>query len=161
MASTLKVWIDSLLAEKICCYSCWGEIWNQQRKPTGLFLTINWIRDNKQGTCMSIVVAIPANRNVIKKILETIFKYKEVKIEIQRMCNVTPIITGETWTISDSLTQYLRNIPGIWNGGIIETSHIGHCTQTAGSVDVKYKIYFSCEIIFRVAQTVNTEQLQH
>jgi len=45
---------------------------------------------------MSIVVAIPANRNVIKKILETIFKYKEVKIEIQRMCNVTPIITGET-----------------------------------------------------------------
>jgi len=35
------------------------------------------IRDNKQGTCMSIDVAIPVDRNVIKKEGEKILKYKE------------------------------------------------------------------------------------
>jgi len=44
---------------------------------------------------MSIDVVIPADRNVIKKILEKLLKYKGLKIEIQRMRNVTPIITGE------------------------------------------------------------------
>jgi len=70
------------------------------------------IRDNKQGTCMSIDRAIPADRNVIKKILETISKYKELKIEIQRMCTLTLIVTGETGTISKSITQYLSNVRG-------------------------------------------------
>jgi hypothetical protein len=32
------------------------------------------IRDTKQGTCMSIDVVIPANRNVIKKEAEKILK---------------------------------------------------------------------------------------
>ena len=58
------------------------------------------IRDNKQGTCMSIDVAIPADRNVIKKEAEEILKYKDLTIEIHRMWNmkakVTPIITGKT-----------------------------------------------------------------
>jgi hypothetical protein len=58
------------------------------------------IDDNKQGTCMSIDVAIPADRNVIKKEAEMILKYKYLTIEIERMWNVKakviPIITGET-----------------------------------------------------------------
>jgi hypothetical protein len=58
------------------------------------------IGDNKQGTCMSIDVAIPADRNVIKKEAEMILKYKDLTIEIQRKWNVKahviPIITGET-----------------------------------------------------------------
>jgi hypothetical protein len=58
------------------------------------------IRDNKQGKCMSIDVAIPVNRNVIKKEAEKNLKYKDLKIEIQCMWNVKakvlPIITGET-----------------------------------------------------------------
>jgi hypothetical protein len=49
---------------------------------------------------MSIDVAIPADRNVIKKEAEMILKYKDRKIEIERMWNVKakviPIITGET-----------------------------------------------------------------
>jgi len=70
-----------------------------------LFLTINnkpdiIISDNKQGTCLSIDVAIPADRNVIKKEVEWISKYKYLTIEIQPMWNVkakvTPIITGKT-----------------------------------------------------------------
>jgi len=34
------------------------------------------IRDNKQGTCRLIDVAIPGERNVIKKEAEKILKYK-------------------------------------------------------------------------------------
>ena len=41
--------------------------------------------DNKQGTCMSIDVAIPGDRNVIKTESERILKYKDLTIEIQRM----------------------------------------------------------------------------
>jgi hypothetical protein len=39
------------------------------------------IHDNKQGTCMSIDVAIPGDRNVIKIEAEKNVKYKDLKIE--------------------------------------------------------------------------------
>jgi hypothetical protein len=48
----------------------------------------NIIHDNKQGTCVVIDVAIPGDRNVIKKKAEKILKYKDLKIEIQCMRNV-------------------------------------------------------------------------
>ena len=58
------------------------------------------IRDNKQGTCMSIDGEIPGDRNVIKNEAEKISKYKDLTIEIQPMWNVKakllPIIAGET-----------------------------------------------------------------
>jgi len=58
------------------------------------------IRDNKQGTCMSIDGAIIAGRNVIKGEAGKILKYKNHTIAIQRMWNVEakviPVITGET-----------------------------------------------------------------
>ena len=63
---------------------------------------------------MSIDGAIPADRNVIKNEAEKILKCTNFAIEIQYMWNVKakfiPIITGETWTISKSLKQYLSNI---------------------------------------------------
>ena len=46
------------------------------------------IRDNKQGTCMLIDVAVPGDRNVIKKGADKILKYKDLIIEIQRMWNM-------------------------------------------------------------------------
>ena len=46
------------------------------------------ISDNKQGTCMSIDVAVPADRNAIKKETEIILKYKDLTLEIQHMWNV-------------------------------------------------------------------------
>ena len=65
---------------------------------------------------MSIDVAIPGDRNVIKKEAEKILKCKDLIIEIQRMWNVKakviPVIIGATGTISKSLRQYLRNISG-------------------------------------------------
>ena len=74
------------------------------------------ICDDKEGTCMLIDDAIPGDRNVIKKEAEKILKYKELITEIQCMwnmkANVMPVITGATGTISESLRQYLSNIPG-------------------------------------------------
>jgi hypothetical protein len=56
------------------------------------------IRDNKQGTFISIDVAFLADRNVIKKETEVILKYEYLAIEIQRTWNVKanaiPVITG-------------------------------------------------------------------
>jgi len=56
---------------------------------------------------MSIDVAIPEDRNVIKKEAEKILKFKDFRIGIQRMWNVKakviPVIIGATGTISKSL----------------------------------------------------------
>ena len=41
--------------------------------------------DNKQGTCVSIDVAFPGDRNVIKTEAKRILKYKDLTVEIQRM----------------------------------------------------------------------------
>ena len=72
--------------------------------------------DNEKGTCMLIDVAISGDRNVIKKEVEKILKYKDLITEIQRMWNVKakaiPVIIVATGTISKSLRQYLSNVPG-------------------------------------------------
>jgi hypothetical protein len=53
---------------------------------------------------MLIDVAMPGDRNVIKKEAEKILKYKDLTIEIPRMwnvkTNVIPLIIGATRTIS-------------------------------------------------------------
>jgi hypothetical protein len=74
------------------------------------------IRDNGNGTCVLIDVAIPGDRNVIKKEAERILKYKDLITEIQRMWNVKtkmmPVITGATGTISKFFRKYLSSVPG-------------------------------------------------
>jgi hypothetical protein len=66
---------------------------------------------------MLIDVAIPGDRNLIKKEAEKILKYKDLTIETQRMwnvkTNVIPIIIGKTGTISKSFRKCLSNVPGI------------------------------------------------
>ena len=61
-------------------------------------------------------VAISGERNVIKKDAKKILKYKDLKIEIQRMWNVKtkviPVIIGAIGTISKSFRKYVSNIPG-------------------------------------------------
>jgi len=78
---------------------------------------------------MSIDVAIPGDRNVIKKEAEKILKCKDLIIEIQRMWNVKakviPVIIGATGTISKSLRQYLRNIPGKHEIKELQTAILG------------------------------------
>jgi hypothetical protein len=52
---------------------------------------------------------------VIEREAEKILPYKDLTTEIQHMWNVTakviPVITGATGTVSESLRQYLSNIP--------------------------------------------------
>ena len=66
------------------------------------------IRD-KHGTYVLRDVAIPGNRNVIKKEAENILQYKDLITEIQRMWNVKekviPVITGATETILKPIRQ--------------------------------------------------------
>jgi len=65
---------------------------------------------------MLIDVAISGDRNVIKKEVDKILKYKDLITEIQCMWNVKvkviPLFIGEMGIISKSLRQYLSNIPG-------------------------------------------------
>jgi hypothetical protein len=89
---------------------------------------------------MLIDVAISGDRNVIKKEAKKILKYKDLTIEIQCMwnvkTNVIPVIIGAMGTISKSFRKYMSNIPGNHEGAA-ENSHIGHCTHTAESTNVK------------------------
>jgi hypothetical protein len=65
---------------------------------------------------MLIDVAIPGDRNVIKKEAQKVLKYKDLTIETQRMWNlksrVIPVIIGTTGTISKSFRKYVSAIPG-------------------------------------------------
>ena len=64
---------------------------------------------------MLIDVAITGDRNVVKKEAEKILKYKNIITEIHRMWNVkakvVPVIIGAIGAVSESLRQYLSNIP--------------------------------------------------
>ena len=79
---------------------------------------------------------------MIKKEAEKILKYKDLTIETRRMWNVKtkviPVIIGATGTISKSFRKYASNIPGKREvKGTTENSHIGHCTHTSESTNVK------------------------
>jgi len=75
---------------------------------------------------MLIDVAIPGDRNVIKKEAEKILKYTDLIIEIQTKL----IPRGATGTISKSFGQYLSNITGkhkikeLQKTPILDTAHI-------------------------------------
>ena len=57
--------------------------------------------------------------------------------------NVLPVIRGATGTISRSLRQYLSNIQRKHEiKDLQKNNHIGHCTRTAASVDVKIRNIF-------------------
>jgi hypothetical protein len=90
------------------------KLWNQQvqtdrRVPNDKPDII--IRNNKEGTCMLIDVAIHGNGCVFKKEAEKILKYKDLIMEVQCMWNVKAQVILVTGTISKSLRQYLSNIP--------------------------------------------------
>ena len=78
---------------------------------------------------------------MIKKEVEKILKYKDLITEIQCVGNVTagviPVIIGVTGTISESI-----NAGKVQCHGTTENSHIGHCTLTAGSANVRVENIF-------------------
>jgi stage III sporulation protein SpoIIIAA len=81
-----------------------------------------------------IDVAIPSDKNVIQKEAEKKLKYKNLRIEIQRMWNMKffaiPVIIGATGIVSKSLQKCLETIPGqhstdsLKKTAILGTSHI-------------------------------------
>jgi hypothetical protein len=83
---------------------------------------------------MLIDVAIPGDRNVIKKEAEKILKYKNLTIEIQLTWNVKtrviPVIIGTTGTISKSFRKHVSSISGnhevreLKKAAILGTAHI-------------------------------------
>jgi hypothetical protein len=89
-------------------------LWNQQVQ-TGRTIPNNKpdiiMRDDNNRTCMLMDVAIPGDRNVIKKGAENILEYKDLTIEIQRMwnvkTNVIPVTPRATGSISKSFRKYL------------------------------------------------------
>jgi len=128
----IRQWKLAWPCTKISRNKSWSNViilWNQQvqtdrtipnNKPD------NIICNNKQGTCMSLGVGIPGDKNVIKKGEENL-KYKELITEIHHVWNVKAevitVIIVANGTISKS-----RNY---------KNSHIGHCTYTPESTNVK------------------------
>ena len=101
----------------------------------------------KEETRVSIDVGIPGDRNVIMKGTEKTVRCTDRTTEIQCMWNVKakviPIIIGATGNISKSLQSEPEQQTGkARNEGNADNSHIGHCTQTAGSADVKLQNIF-------------------
>jgi hypothetical protein len=86
---------------------------------------------------MFIDVAILVGRNVIKKEAEKMLKYKDLTIETQHMWNaktkVIPVIIEAAGAMSKLFRTYLCILPE--KHEIME--HIGHCTHTAESANVK------------------------
>ena len=92
------------------------------------------IKNKKEKTCTLIDVAIPAERNVVQKEAEKKLKYKNLRIEIQRMwnlkCKIIPVITGATGIVTRSLRKNLEAVPGkhsidsLQKTAMLGTSHI-------------------------------------
>jgi hypothetical protein len=65
-------------------------------------------------TCLSIVVAVPSDRNIIQKEAIKKLKYKNLSIEIQRKwnmkCLVIPVMIAATGIVSKGLK--ISGIPG-------------------------------------------------
>jgi hypothetical protein len=110
---------------------------------------------------MIIDVAIPGDGNMIEKEAEKILKYNDLIIEIQHMWNVKAkvilVITGN-WNHFKT-TQTVPGKHKIMELQKIAVLGIAHILQKVPMN--KYKTYFMGEITLHVAQTVNTEHLQH
>jgi hypothetical protein len=112
-----------------------------------------------------IDVATSADRNVIKKEAKKILTYEDHTAEIHCTRNVKakvmPVTTAPNGTISKSLRPYLSSVPGTHE--IRELQHTAtlgtaHTMYVADSANVQSG---QEDITLHVAQTVNTEQLQH
>jgi len=79
-------------------------------------------------------VAIPADRNVVKKEAENKLKYKSLCIEIQRMwnlkCTILPVVIEATGIVTRSLRKNSEAVPGkhsidsLQKTAVLGTSHI-------------------------------------
>jgi hypothetical protein len=120
-------------------------LWNQQVQ-TDRTIPSNkpdiMIRDNKKGTCMLIYVAIPEDRNVMKKEAEKILKCKRphnrntVHVECRNKGDASNNRTY--WNHFKTLQKILEQHTGKARyEGTTENSYIGHSTHTSESANVE------------------------
>jgi len=79
-------------------------------------------------------VAIPADRNSVRKEAEKKLKYNSLCIEVQQMwnlkCTIIPVIIGATGIVTRSLRKDLEAVPGrhsidsLQKTAILGTSHV-------------------------------------
>ena len=82
----------------------------------------------------SLIIIIPADRNVVQKEAEKKLKYKSLCIQIKRMwnlkCMIIAIIIGATGIVTRSLRKNLEAVPGkhsidsLQKTATLGTSHI-------------------------------------
>ena len=87
---------------------------------------------------MSTDGAVPADRNVIKTEAENILKYNRNSAHVESESKSDTSYTRSNWN-SLKITQTVPEQPTgkARNYGSTKNIHIWHCTQTAGSADVK------------------------
>ena len=74
------------------------------------------IKKKPTNMCMLIDMAVPSDRNIAAKEVEKISKYKDLEIEVSRMCKtkptVTPLVIGALGIIRKGINRYIERIPG-------------------------------------------------
>jgi hypothetical protein len=79
---------------------------------------------------------------VFRKEVGKILKYKHLTIEIQSMWNANTVVIPINNGGSRNYLKIIQKMPEPHSGkartqGTTDKSHIGHCTRTAGSANVK------------------------
>jgi hypothetical protein len=86
----------------------------------------------------NIIMAIPADRNIMPKEAEKKLKYKSLGVEIQRMwnlkCTIISVIIGATGIVTKSLRKNLEAIPGKHSIDSVQKKAILGTAQTVRKV---------------------------
>jgi hypothetical protein len=98
--------------------------------------------NNAKATCMLVDLAVLGDRNMMKTDAEKILRYKDLTIEIHSMCHVKTKRDTNNHMDNWNHLKIIQKIPEPHTGKArnqetAENSHIGHCTHTSESTDVK------------------------
>jgi len=124
-------------------------LWNQQVR-TSRTIPNNKpdiiICDNKKGTCILIDVAIPGDRNVIKKEAEKILKiwrrYNRNSAHVECESKGDMSSNKGDWNYFIITQTFLSNISGKHEIKELQNSHTGHWTHTTKSANGKVQNIF-------------------
>ena len=98
------------------------------------------IKNKKEKTCTLIVVAIPADRNVVQKDAEKKLKYKSLCIEIQQMWSlkymIIPVIIGANGIVIRSVRKNLEAVLGKHSIDSLQDSYTWNITHNTESTAV-------------------------
>ena len=74
------------------------------------------LKNKTDKTCLLIDMTIPLDTNTSVKTTEKLTKYKDLEIEVERMCGLktttVPVVMGALGTIKKDMENYTNKIPG-------------------------------------------------